>query len=61
MGDRVGVELLYNTIKTEVKAVAVRAGDGDRRAVVGKATPGRGGPREPRWSLGTREVADKMQ
>ena len=29
--------------------------------VVGRATPGRGGPREPRWSLGTREVADKMQ
>ena len=32
-----------------------------RRDVVGKATPGQGGPREPRWSLGTREVADKMQ
>ena len=31
------------------------------RDVVGKATPGRGGPREPQWSLGTREVADKMQ
>ena len=29
--------------------------------VVGKATPGRGGPWEPRWNLGTREVADKMQ
>ena len=33
----------------------------DKRDVVGKATPGRGVPREPRWSLGTREVADKMQ
>ena len=32
-----------------------------RRGVVGKATPGPGGPREPRWSLGTRKVADKMQ
>ena len=32
-----------------------------RRDVVGKATPGRGGPRKPRWNLGTREVADKMQ
>ena len=32
-----------------------------RRDVVGKATPGWGSPREPRWSLGTREVADKMQ
>ena len=30
------------------------------RNVVGKATPGRRGPREPRWSLGTWEVADKM-
>ena len=29
--------------------------------VVMKATPGWGGPQEPRWSLGTREVADKMQ
>ena len=29
--------------------------------VVGKATPDRGGPREPRWSLGSREDADKMQ
>ena len=32
-----------------------------RRDVVGKTTLGRGGPREPRWSLRTREVADKMQ
>ena len=31
-----------------------------RRDVVGKPTPGRGGPREPRWSLRTWEVADKM-
>ena len=31
-----------------------------RRDLVGKATLGRGGPRETRWSLGTREVADKM-
>ena len=38
-----------------------RVGDGDRRDMVGKATPGPRGPREPRWSLGTREVADKMQ
>ena len=29
--------------------------------VVGKATPDRGGPQEPRWSLGSREDADKMQ
>ena len=38
-----------------------RVGDRDRRDVVRKATPSRRGPREPRWSLGTREVADKMQ
>ena len=37
-----------------------RVGDGGRRDEVGKATPGRGGPWEPRWSLGTREVADKI-
>ena len=37
-----------------------RVGVGVRRDVVGKATPGRRAPREPRWSLGTREVADKM-
>ena len=55
--DRVGVELLYSSVKTEFKTV----GDGGRRDVVGKATSGRGGPREPRWSLGTKEVSDKMQ
>ena len=38
-----------------------RVGDGSRRAVVRKATPSQRGPREPRWSLGTRDVADKMQ
>ena len=31
------------------------------RDVVGKATPGQGGPREPWWSLGSREDADGMQ
>ena len=40
--------------------VASRVPDSWRRNVVGKATPGRGRPREPRWSLGTWEVADKM-
>ena len=40
--------------------VASRVPDSWRRDVVGKATPGRGGPWEPRWSLGTWEVADKM-
>ena len=53
------VELLYNSVKTEVR-VPVRVGGGDRRDVVGKATPGRRGPQEPRWSLGIREVAGKM-
>ena len=32
-----------------------------RREVVEKAMPGRRGPQEPRWSLGSREDADKMQ
>ena len=52
-----GVELLYNSVKTEVR-VPVRVGGG-RRDVVGKATSGLGalGPDE----LGSREVADKMQ
>ena len=33
-----------------------RVGEADRRDVVRKATPGRRGPREPRWSLGSREM-----
>ena len=41
--------------------VARRVPDSWRQDVVGKATPDRGGPREPRWSLGSREDADKMQ
>ena len=41
--------------------VAIRVPDSWRRDVVGKATPDRGGPREPRWSLESREDADKMQ
>ena len=59
VGDQVGVELLYNSVKTEVRQLEIRRSY--RRDVVGKATPGRRGSREPRWSLGTREVADKMQ
>ena len=48
-----GVELLYNSVKTEIKRevktarVPVRVGVGDGRDVVGKVTPGRRGPREP--------------
>ena len=59
VGDRVCVELLYNSVKTEVSQLEI--GRSYRRDVVGKATPSRRGPREPRWSLETREVADKMQ
>ena len=48
MGDRVGVELLYNSVKTvEFDGELQTVGDGDRRDVVGKTTPGRGAPREP--------------
>ena len=43
VGDWVGIELLYNSVKTEVKTVPVRVGDRDRRGVVGKATSGRRG------------------
>ena len=40
-----GVELSYNSVKTEVKTVAVpvRVDEGVRRDVVGKATSGRRG------------------
>ncbi len=37
------VELLYNSVKTEVKTVPVRVRDGGRRDVVDKATSGRRG------------------
>ena len=43
------------------KGSCSRVGEGDGQGVVEKATAGRRGPREPRWSLGTRDVADKMQ
>ena len=43
------------------QGVATRVPHIWRRDVVGKATPDRGGPREPRSSLGSREDADKMQ
>ena len=41
------------------QAFARRVPDSWRRDVVGKATPNRGGPRKPRWSLGSIEDADK--
>ena len=52
--------LNYYIAQSRQKSIS-RVGGGDRRGVVGKATPGRGGPWEPRWSLETREVAVKMQ
>ena len=58
VGDRVGVELLYNSVKTEVRQLEI--GQSYRRDVVGKATPGRRGSGPP-IELGSREVADKMQ
>ena len=44
------IELLYNSVKTGSQTV----GDPKRRSldVVGKATPGRRGPRDPQWSFG---------
>ena len=54
-----GVELLYNSVEFEPSGSSI--GDRDRRDVVGKTTLGQRGPREPPWSLGTREIADKMQ
>ena len=46
MGDRVGVELLYNWVELGAKAVASRIPDSQRPDVVVKATPDRGGPRK---------------
>ena len=54
----------WTIIKTQPRSLSwssSRVGDGDRRVVVRKTTPGRRCPREPRWSLGTREDAHKMQ
>ena len=44
VGDRVGVELLYNWVELGAKPVASRLPESYRRDVVGKATPDRGGP-----------------
>ena len=49
-------QLSYGQMPVELKI-----GRSWRRDVVGKATPDRGDLREPRWSLGSREDADKMQ
>ena len=60
VGDRVSVELLYNSVKTEIRQLESSWSGSYRRDVVGKATPGRRGSRGPD-ELGSREVADKMQ
>ena len=52
VGDWVGVELLYNSVKTEVRQWQLEVGRSYRRDVVGKAIS---------VELGSREVADKMQ
>ena len=54
VGDWVDVELLYNSVKIEVRQLEI--GRSYRRDVVGKATPGRMGPRDPRWSFGDQLV-----
>ena len=51
------VELLYNSVKTELQ---LEIGRSYGRDVVRKATPGQRGS-EPLIELGSREVADKMQ
>ena len=55
-----GDELLYNSVKTEVKKWQLEIGRSYRRDVVRKVTPGRRGSGPP-IELGSREVADKMQ
>ena len=53
--------LNYYITQSRRKASASSSSSRSGTRCGGKATPGLGGPREPRWSLGTREVADKMQ
>ena len=53
--------IIYFSWVRRASVVASRVPDSWRRDVVGKATPDRGGPWEPWWSLGSREDADKMQ
>ena len=48
VGDWVGVELLYNSVKTEVRQLELEL-ELERRDMVGKATPGRRGPWSPWW------------
>ena len=55
-----GAELLYNSVKIEVRELQLEIGRSYRRDVVRKATPGRRGSGPP-IELGSREVADKMQ
>ena len=55
-----GIELLYNSVKTEVRQFQLEIGWSYRRDVAGKATPGRRGSGSP-IELGPREVVDKMQ
>ena len=52
VGDRVGVELLYNWVELGAKAVASRIPDSQRPDVVGKAIPDPGGPRKTPMELG---------
>ena len=53
VGDWVGVELLYNSVKTEVRQLELQM-ECKRRDVV--ATPGRRGPRGPRLSWGPEKL-----
>ena len=53
------IELLYNSLKTGSQGVGDQTSW--RQDMVGKATPSRRSPQDPRWSLGTRPVGDKMQ
>ena len=55
-----GVELLYNSVKTEVKKLQLEIGRSYRLDVVRKATSGQRGHWGPD-ELGSREDADKMQ
>ena len=62
MGDQVSVELLYNSVKTEVKASwsSSSVGDGEKTRCGRESHIRPKGPSGPN-ELGSREDADKMQ
>ena len=53
------IEVLYNSVRQEVSELEFR--QVEDKMWQGKPPSSRSGPRDPRWSLETRPVGDKMQ